>query len=116
MGQIKNISLSKNIPPAKAARERLGRAIPFLDEELAMNDDGFFSEAQKLRLKPKTDLYIALCSISAFMAFVIAMVCFFFGRDSDEYVFTTGVFVALFGICFFGISWSLALAKQVKRG
>lgn len=116
MLQIQDTNLPKNKTLKKAAAEKLGKAIPFNEADLARNADGFFSETQKQRLKPKTDLYTALSSIAAFMAFVVAMVCFFMGRDSGTYVFITGLFVALFGICFFAIYWSLALARQIKAG
>ncbi len=107
---------TKNRYFEKIAQKKLMPLIPFDETDLAMNDDGFFSDAQKLRLKPKTDLYIALSSIGAFMAFVVALICFYMGRNTDAYVFITGVFIAIFGICSFGISWSLSLARQIKRG
>ena len=107
---------TKNNRLEKIAQQRLMSQIPFTEQDLGMNDDGYFSDAQKARLKPKTDLYIALCSIGAFMAFVIASVCFFTAQESDQYFWLTGIFVALFGICFFGINWSLALARQIRRG
>lgn len=98
------------------AQLKLMPLIPFTESDLAANHDGYFSDAQKLRLKPQTDLYIALASIGAFMGFVIAMICFYIGNESENYVYVTGFFIAVFGICFIGIAWALNLAKQIKRG
>ncbi|GEM_PF-3871808 len=90
--------------------------IPFSDADLAMNDEGFFSAAQQMSLKRKTDLYIALSVISALMGFVSALIFFYVGQNSNNLIFATGLCITIFGICFCGIFWSLALANQIKRG
>jgi hypothetical protein len=100
----------------KISQEKLMRLIPFNEDDLAANDDGYFTDAQKMRLKPKTDLYIALSSIGAFMGFVVALICFYVGNKSENNVYLTGVFIAVFGICFIGIAWAMSLANQIKRG
>ena len=110
-----SVTTSKN-SLEKTSQQRLMQVIPFNETDLAANDDGFFTDAQKLRLKPKTDLYIALSSIGAFMGFVIAMICFYIGNEAENYVYMTGFFIAVFGICFIGIAWGLSLARQIKRG
>jgi len=41
------IAPAKNKNLQKVAKEKLMNLIPFTDDDLAANDDGFFSEAQK---------------------------------------------------------------------
>ena len=116
MLQLQNINLTKNNELQKAAQAKLRQLIPFDDDDLGMNDDGFFSAAQQQRLKPKTDLYIALSIIGSFVGFVAASAFFYVGRNSDSFVFATAFCMIVFGVCFYAIFWSQALAKQIKRG
>jgi len=90
--------------------------IPFTEDDLAANDDGFFTEAQKKLLKPKTDLFIALSVIGAFMGFVIAVILFYVGQNTSGFFFPTAFSLIVFGICFYGVFWSLAIANKIKRG
>jgi hypothetical protein len=99
-----------------AAREKLMRAIPFTEADVRLNDDGFFSEAQKERLKPKTDLYIALSAIGAFVGFVVSAIFFFVGQNSDNFLLPTLFCLIVFSVCFYAIFWSAALAGKIKRG
>jgi hypothetical protein len=111
-----HITPVKNTNLQKFAQEKLMRVIPFTDADLAMNDGGFFSDAQQNRLKPKTDLYIALSIIGTFVGFVFAAIFFFVGQNASGYLFPTAVSLVVFGVCFYGIFWGLALANQIKKG
>ena len=105
-----NTSLQKN------AQEKLMHLIPFTDKELRVNDDGFFSESQQRRLKPKADLYTALSVLGAFFGFVVAIILFFAVEYSFEGAFLTAVCLGVFGVCFYGIFWSLGLSNKIKKG
>lgn len=100
----------------KQATAKLMALIPFSAEDVAENEKGYFTDSQKLRLKPKTDLFIALSGIGAFFGFAVSLIFFFVGQNSDDYLLPTAVSLALFGACFYAIFWSLKLANQIKKG
>ncbi|HEY8562682.1 MAG TPA: hypothetical protein VIL74_20050 [Pyrinomonadaceae bacterium] len=110
MNPIRNKNLEQK------AQTKLMREIPFTAADLAANDDGFFSAAQQQRLKPKTDLYIALSAIGAFFCFVLALVFFYVGADDERFLLPTGVCLVAFGVCFYGVFWSMTLASRIKKG
>src|SRR6185369_3947069 len=107
---------TKNKNLQNIAKERLMPVIPFTDGDLAMNDDGFFSDNQQKRLKPKTDLYIALSGIGAFVGFVLTAIFFYVGQNSDRFFLPTLVSITAFGISFYGVFWGLALSNKIKKG
>lgn len=90
--------------------------IPFSNDDLAANDDGFLTDSQKTRLKPITDLYIALCVIAAFMCSITAAVFFYVDRGKNEYFFLTTACMIVFGVFVYGAVWSLARSKRIKNG
>jgi hypothetical protein len=90
--------------------------IPFTEEDLTENEKGLLTDSQKKRLKPKTDLIIALSGIGAFFGFIVSLIFFFVGQNSEDYFLPTAVSLMIFGVCFYAIFWGVKIAKQVRKG
>jgi len=97
-------------------QNKLKAAILFNEQDLALNEDGYFSESQKNKLKPKVDLYIWLCIICSFFSFCLALIGFFAGDNSYGFVTFTSIIIAIFGLSFYGIIWSSNLKARLLKG
>jgi hypothetical protein len=71
-----------------------------------------FQRGKKNKLKPKVELYIWLCIIISFFSFCLSVIGFFV----NEFLLLTAGSVAIFGISFYGIFWSLGLKNQILKG
>jgi len=50
------------------------------------------------------------------MGFISAVIFFYVSQNSNGFFFPTALSITVFGICFYAIFWSLALANQIKKG